>query len=214
MRRPKKGVVREPEVIEKLLRGVNHDTEGLEVLSEIMAQNPKRLGIELPRDYLEREASGQRVYLFSDFAQRLVEDGIPVIPLEDPALFNRHQAIDVARHIREGGDTEEHLKAVLEHKKAKITVYASPDKVAEYALKSRIYGDALEILAGAPTLKDVYHTWLESNAAREEFMVQRVFSENCDCVVVGDGHARNMATRLTGFFYRPSPDKWSDWKVK
>lgn len=179
----------------KVIIGVEHrDEEELNrVMNEINRYSPSKVGIELPEDYLEREMYGIETFFFGNIASYLRASGVDVIPLENPRLWDYHQAIELAKVVREGRARRENVeKDTAEMKQSINNPYMAPEQI--YILNHFIKRNetALEILDKNQTSEEFMKLWEDSIAKRDAYVSAKLQTTKVDMVIVGDGHARKL----------------------
>lgn len=192
---------------QNILLGVSHVDEKRELRQAktiIKYHNPVSVGLELPTDYLQRQEDGIKTLLFSELAAYLVGEGRAVIPLEDKALWDRRQAIELAKAVLEGRIKREDLEEKLYCAKKIIertSYYTAPELFLGLHPQINKYQTALEILKEAPTLLDILPLWSQSNKQREQKVLNRIIASQPSMVIIGDAHAHNLMSCLSKYRY-------------
>ena len=99
-----------------LLIGVKHSNPDLleRVVATLLDAKPRNVALELPEDYLVKRDIEITTPFFDELAQRLEEEGIEVIPLEDPLAYEFHQALNYALGVVKGLISKEEIERRIE----------------------------------------------------------------------------------------------------
>jgi hypothetical protein len=187
----------------KILLGVGHqsDLELVLVKEKVISYRPSSVGIELPQDIIERHAHGLSVYFFSDLAHLSKERGSSFIPLEDGLLYDMSQSLAIARNLLIDRRSMDSLKHYITELQEEIDPYKSPEQT--YAPKKllKIHTDALRLLAEHENVVRLQTAFSLLNIEREKVMLEQILATNPEMVIIGDGHARELANRLSDYVY-------------
>src|SRR4030042_2281798 len=185
----------------KVLLGVAHESEEeLDRVKNILGQySPSKAGIELPEDYLEKKMRGIVTLFFDDIVSYFKDAGVDVLPLENSDAYNFHQAIEVAKAVRDGRAQKEDIETALANFAERISSFSAPEVLYQCDFFIRRYQTALEILESAPTLEEVIKLWEESNAKREAYVLQKIKMNRPDIAIIGNGHAKKLKHSLSEY---------------
>lgn len=191
----------------KILMGISHGVEQLNeehlkrVKNEVERISPKKVGLELPEDYLKREENGVKTLFFDELASYIRSKGMEAVFLENPELWNRHHAIENALAVREGKVTQEWLEGKLGRLKERLNPYTAPELFYGLLLFKERYEQALKILSKAKTLPAMKRIWEKSIEDREKYVLKQIKNNDLDMIVLGDGHANKIKDNLPNYDY-------------
>lgn len=190
----------------KVLIGVEHKSEEEidRVNNEISLLSPSKVGIELPEDYQHREMYGIKTFFFSDIASHLRDAGVEVVPLENPDIWNRHHAIELAMAVIKSQVKREDVEmelARIEMTGRKDLSYTAPETLYHLEYFGDKYRTALGMLDRTQSLEGMQELWRDSNKKREVYVLGKIKVCEPDAVVIGDGHARELKEHLPEYEY-------------
>lgn len=176
---------------DKIIIGVEHGgkEELGRVIDAIDGYSPKSIAMELPEDYETREMFGMGITFFGDIFSHLKGNGITVIPLESPEIYEDHWPIEYAKAVIEGHIEKRQIDSWLVDSSIPVTGFTAQEVAYTRGIFKNRCEKTLEILRDNSNLEQVTALWEESNKRREAHMLKRVQSQSPDVIVVGDGHA-------------------------
>lgn len=195
--KPVKSLVREASRPQKkALIGVSHGSkqELIALLRELDKRKPASVGLELREDY---ETAGYRVGFFGDLYEYLKPKVSKILLLDNPKLWNEMKTVEILKAVHEGILS----LAQLEYKLAEVMRrvedgFADPEELAPLIPQVERAERALDLNRELPTKDMVLQRWQELNAQRSDYFVRRILQDVPELVVVGVGHARQMASKL------------------
>lgn len=189
----------------KVLIGSAHSDgrEEVEEVTQILSNvDFTTMGLELPEDYLLKDANGLITPFFGDLASSFSAQGKKVVPLEDNLLHARHFAIEVALSLRDSRLDWQEFKRYSMIAKRDLGDPKSPqDMLYRASLKLDMCKAVLEILDRAKSFEEVDALWLESARNRIAHNLKVIRRDNLDVVVAGDGHAKALREDLPDYKY-------------
>jgi len=199
---------------EKMLWGVAHAIDRPEELKAVMRgileRTPSSVGLELPEDYFDRNPPEYSdPYFFGDIALFSRDNGIKVVPLEDPELWDTSIAITNAYTVVNGHLRRENLERAKE--KMKHTVEMFPEKRRMVKGFKRQVTKTLQILGKSayPSIEALMAMKNDYDGKRNKYMTQSTLSKQPDIVIIGDAHAQAIKGALPGYVYADVYDLFS-----
>jgi hypothetical protein len=187
-----------------LIIGVTHtkEEEVGEVMKEVTnGRKPRKVGMELPSDYEERESAGIKIKIFSSIANALKSQGIKVFPLETAECFNLAQAWAVAKSIESGRiRIEDVMQRYESGRRESEDPYKEPNIRIVAKRDMDVFGRAIKIIErnkGDPEgLSKLFAT---INNLRNTQMTAAARLHDVDTIIVGAAHAAELAKDLGRF---------------
>ena len=185
-----------------LLIGVKHSNPDLleRVVATLLDAKPRNVALELPEDYLVKRDIEITTPFFDELAQRLEEEGIEVIPLEDPLAYEFHQALNYALGVAKGLISKEEIKRRIEDVSI-FSGYTRPEVLERKVYAKYIYTMALEILKISSSVQGTRQLEEVSARHRERYGLRKIINNILRHVVVGDSHAHHMQYNLPNYRY-------------
>ena len=188
---------------EKEILGVMHSRDPAEidrVHTEITARKPRKFALELPEDYERRLTT---IGFFDELATRLKGEGVEVIPIEDPELWDMYKVIEMAKHVSDGQITKKDLTTGIEQAQSNISPYSPPEENHGMFLFIDRATKAVGILESS-TKDQVDAMWDDINEKREAHFTERINKTKPDVAVIGVFHAEKIAGKLKGYSHTPT----------
>jgi len=206
----------------KILLGVQHSSEPGEFqsvatridnyfhanrLQSLLPWAPKRqLGLELPKDYLEKEKFRIVTHFFGPLAQYFRSKKIDIVPLEENDAWKYSQAIEFAKNVQNGiiskNKVQNELRRVQTILASADAMYWPLEKIFPLHYQAEQYKTALDILEGWGTEAKIAQVDKDSASAREKHVLDEIVRQRPAMVVIGDGHARVLQEKLQAYGYR------------
>jgi len=198
------------------LWGVSHsgEEEREQVLARLLRLSPRTVGLELPLDYERRAKHGFSNEYFPPLASALANHRIQAIPLEDPALYERHAILEVAKSVRQGEIPEAWVRAKKEyyedqkkaaHSDVRYLASEEIDRLDHVDFDLSRFASVVDVLEHTRTLEDVVRLWKMSITERDLFVLSRVQQYHPSVVVIGDAHAQVLREHLPQYAYKHLP---------
>ena len=176
-----------------------HD-EARHVVAEVAnGRRPRTVGIELPKDYEERDAAGMKASIFSEIAKSLKSNGVHVVPLEPTECFNLAQAWNVAKKIESGKIGIEDVRQIYESGRRERD---NPDNEIKARSKRtvEVFGRAISMFEKFNGNKEGFSKLLASiKQLQTTEMIAAARLHRVDTIIVSTSHANEISKAFDTF---------------
>ena len=185
-----------------LIISVPHNRFDVKYVTAEVTNNrkPRAIGLELPKDYEEREAAGMRTGVFSDIAKSLKSNGMRIIPLETTESFNLAQAWNVAKKIESGKIRIEDVRQIYESSRRGADNPDEPGLQAKSKRNREVFGRAISMFEKLKNDQEGFSKLLASiNQLQNTEMVAAARLHRVDTIIVSAAHANEISKEFETF---------------
>ncbi len=161
-------------------------------ISEEQRKGAKSIGLELRQDYEERIQMGIKVAFFGELYRFAKENGIKIVLLEDPILYEEQSALVTAVEFTRTNTSIKMVERLLQLKRQAQSGFIPPEKSLSIHLDIQLFTRVLELMKHYQTLESLQDLYNQLQTKREVHMRKIIDKEKPDIVVIGTMHTQNI----------------------